>query len=210
MQTEGHTQPGKVVVTPGREWFEDWREPGDFLRKLETVSPTIEDVDHRANVNKWFREAKILGLFSVGVGAGSLRIIERDPPDGEVKLAGQILPIEIVEAFEPGRRPDREFKTGNRKRDVHFRDVPGALQKAVSKKEAHTNYPQGTILVVYLNMGEDYRSPPSDVLEAIKSICSLPSSKFNAICILWRCWLFGPAQFIKEGRVCIDWRLLED
>ena len=132
-------------------------------------------------------------------------------------MGGKDIPIELVEAFEEGRKPDKEFKTGQRKHlstisemDHELGLVRCAIERMVKKKEAKENYPKGTVLVVYLNMGNDPRTPPSHLLEAIKAMCNEPSSKFDAICILWRNWLFGPTHIVNDGKVTIDWRLIED
>jgi hypothetical protein len=199
-------------------WFTDWRQPAEFLRNHAIVGAQIKDVDRRARQNKWFREAKILGLFATAIGAASLRIIENDPPDGEVRLGDDRgLPIEIAEAFQEGRQPDKESKTGNPKHagtvsewDKELGEIRETIERALKKKEAHTNYPEKTVLVVYLNMGNDPRSLPPTVVENVKAACNPTSSKFDAICILWRDRLFGPAHIVNGGQASIDWRLIED
>lgn len=200
-----------------RFWFTSFQEPTEFFQRLSCIGQGISDQDHRKRENKWFREAKILGLFSVAVNASKLRVLENEPPDGEVLIAGQVQSIEIVEAFEEGRRPDFEFRTENRKDlsklpswDEELRKIPDAIVKAISKKENHNNYPPETILVVYLNLGNDVRDPPDHLVEKISVACNPSSSKFRAICILWRNLFFGPTHIFKGGRVCIDWQLIED
>jgi len=46
-------------------WFYEWRKPTEFLQRRGTASQEVNDVDHRTQGNKWFREAWVLGLFAV-------------------------------------------------------------------------------------------------------------------------------------------------
>ena len=197
-------------------WFYEWRKPTEFLQRRTKLSQGVDDADHRTQGNKWSREAWVLGLFAVGTDATDLRLVEKDQPDGEVQLAGRIVPIEIVEAFEEGRQPDKEFKTGQRKhvatiaeQDEELGLIKCTIERTIRKKE-RGNYSNETVLVVYLNMGNDTRIPPSDVFEVVRAASDQTSSKFAAICILWRIWLFGPTSIVKNGRVTIDWQLFED
>jgi hypothetical protein len=95
-----------------KSWFREWRRPEEFLASHAVAGRTITNETHRDGSNKWFREAKILGIFAYGVGATKVRKPENDPPDGEVLLAGRIVPIEVVEALKLGRKPHEEYKTG--------------------------------------------------------------------------------------------------
>jgi len=198
-------------------WFYQWRKPTEFLQRRTELSQEVDDADHRTQGNKWSREAWVLGLFAVATGATDLRLMKNDPPDGQVQLAGRVVPIEIVEAFEEGRQPDKEFKTGQRKhlvtiteQDHELRLIKCTIERTIRKKEERGNYSNETVLVIYLNMGNDTRIPPSDVSEVVRAKSDQPSSKFDAICILWRNWLFGPKHIVKDGRVTIDLRLIED
>lgn len=197
------------------DWFYVWREPTEFVRCLDTVSQGIKDRDHRTQANKWFREAWVLRIFAVAIKATTMRLVRDDPPDGEVKLGGRVVPIEVVEAFEEGRQPDREYKTGQVKDlstipewDNELSLINDTIARAIFKKEAR-DYSKETILLIYLNIGNDPRTPPEGLRQFIRSKCDAGSSKFDAICILWRNWLFGPAYFIDGGQVEIDWRLLD-
>ena len=167
--------------------------------------------------NEVLTEAWVLGIFGVATDATALRLVKNDPPDGEVQLAGRVVPIEIVEAFEEGRQPDKELKTGQRKhlatiaeQDDELGLIKCTIERTIRKKEERGNYSNETVLVIYLNMGNDTRIPPSDVSEVVRAASDQPSSKFAAICILWRIWLFGPTHIVKDGRATIDWQLIED
>ena len=198
-------------------WFYEWRKPTEFLQRRTKLSQEVNDANHRTQGNKWSREAWVLGLFAVATDATDVRLVKNDPPDGEVQLVGRVVPIEIVEAFEEGRQPDKEFKTGQRK---HLATIPEwdhelglikcTIERTIRKKEERGNYSNGTVLVIYLNMGSDTRIRPSDVSEVVRATSDQPSSKFDAICILWRNWLFGPTHIIKDGRATLDLWLIED
>jgi hypothetical protein len=209
-------------------WFYTWREPSEFLRGRDAVSQTIKDRDHRTQANKWFREAWVLGLFAVATGATAVRLVKNDRPngpDGEVTLGNKVLPVQIVEAFEKGRRPDAEYKTGKVKHLSEIREwdnelclIPDTVRQRIRKKESR-NYSKETILLVYLNMGNDplhaershnRHTPDESLLPFMRSICDADSTTFDAICILWRHWLFGPERIVDKGQVCIPWQLLED
>jgi hypothetical protein len=207
----------RMMIMDKSSWFCERRNLAELLQRRSKASQEVSDVEHRTQGNKWYREAWVLGLFAVATGATHLRLVNDDPPDGEVRLAGRVVPIEIVEAFEEGRQPAKEFITGQRKHLATISDwdrelslVRCRINRTISKKESHKNYSNNTVLILYLNMGNDPRTPPRDVFEAIRAICDRPSPKFHAICILWRDWLFGPTHIVEEGKAAIDWQLIED
>jgi hypothetical protein len=184
-------------------WFYEWRKPTEFLQRRTKLSQEVADADHRTQGNKWSREAWVLGLFAVATGATDLRLVKNNRPDGEVQLAGGVVPIEIVEAFEEGRQPDKEFKTGQRKhlaiiaeQDDELGLIKCTIERTIRKKE-RGNYSNETVLVIYLNMGNDTRIPPSDVSEVVRAASDRPSSKFAAICILGAFGSLAPRTLSK-------------
>lgn len=99
-------------------WFWGWRLPTEFHQRYNAVDQGIKDVDHRRNSYKWLREARVLKLFAVAMDASHLRLVKNDPPDGEVRLAGEVIPIEIV---RPSRKDGNPTKSLDRGRASTFR-----------------------------------------------------------------------------------------
>jgi len=193
------------------EWFYEWHAPDEFMQRHALVDAQVLDRDHRAGRNKSLREAWTLGLFALGSSATSLRLIRDDPPDGEVILSGRVRSIEIVEALKLGRRPHEEFKNCQHLQPLTISDWNSDLQRleeainaAVRKKELHKNYPEGVILLLYLNIGNDPRAAPTEIEETIRSVVSSSSKTFESIFVIWRNWLFGPKRMLKDGRSEID------
>jgi hypothetical protein len=185
-------------------WFFEWHQPVEFHQRHNAVGRGIQDADHRRQSYKWYREAWVLKLFAIATDASDLRLIKDDPPDGEVRLAGKIIPTEIVEVFEEGRQPDKEFRQGPRKHlstlsqwDNELTFIKTSLDNRINKKERN-NYPNDTVLIVYLNMGGETRLPHEDTHGVIRAACDRPTLKFKAVCVLWRHWLFGPSHFYQR------------
>jgi hypothetical protein len=133
-------------------WFFEWHQPVEFHQRHNAVGRGIQDADHRRQSYKWYREAWVLKLFAIATDASDLRLIKDDPPDGEVRLAGKIIPTEIVEVFEEGRQPDKEFRQGPRKHlstlsqwDNELTFIKTSLDNRINKKERN-NYPNDTVL----------------------------------------------------------------
>jgi hypothetical protein len=157
-----------------RPWFEEWRSPDAFGRRLYQINRLMdgEFLFNRQNL-QWYREALTLVDYAKLIGPHRIRLTSQVRPDAYVIWdTGSAVPIEITEVMEPGRIRGHEYRPQNRGlkfdpvENWHKRldAIPIAIREAIQKKERR-NYPAHTTLLVYLNIsGHGVRQPenPSD------------------------------------------------
>jgi hypothetical protein len=180
-----------------RPWFEEWRSPDAFGRRLYQINRLMdgEFLFNRQNL-QWYREALTLVDYAKLIGPHRIRLTSQVRPDAYVIWdTGSAVPIEITEVMEPGRIRGHEYRPQNRGlkfdpvENWHKRldAIPIAIREAIQKKE-HRNYPAHTTLLVYLNIsGHGVRQPETE--HEIRAILAKPS-KFAVIDVIWQGRLF--------------------
>lgn len=148
-----------------------WKEPARFRRTVEAMRRVHRDhvLDQPGSI---FRETHIASRCASILGATAVRL-GSDPPDFELRLGDREVQCEAVEALAPGRRRGAELKDERRltlearwaPRHVPSSEWTSAADalsqiEAVAKAKSAKGYPEGTVLVIYLNVGFAPVGPP--------------------------------------------------
>jgi hypothetical protein len=107
----------KAFLSSRKEWFWDWRSPNEALDQLDLIMSTIRS-DHSFQRSAFVthREAKQLREIWVLAKCAGLMKIPRiklsveDPPDGYFCRENEVVPAEVLEVLEPGRKRNLEFR----------------------------------------------------------------------------------------------------
>jgi hypothetical protein len=208
----------KAFLSSRKEWFWDWRSPNEALDQLDLIMSTIRS-DHSFQRSAFVthREAKQLREIWVLAKCAGLMKIPRiklsveDPPDGYFCRENEVVPAEVLEVLEPGRKRNLEFRPNapeiamdpveNWVRRANA--IPGALEEGIRKKKAKT-YPASTELFIYLNIGE-YGIRQKEIEKSIRALLAEPVLPFGAIHVRWKEKIFSDcgAIFI-DGNIPID------
>ncbi len=99
------------------EWFQEWREPRNFLRKaIEWIELTPADVQFtNPKINKYSREAFGAGLFATILNDHEpckVRLVPESErfPDFQLRTRDQTVDFELTEALKPGRKRGDEYR----------------------------------------------------------------------------------------------------
>jgi hypothetical protein len=145
-----------------RTALETWQSPSHFEGRVAGLDEQIKSSElFRANELKFMRDdAWILARFAVLVRAESVRLgtekEEAAGDDGFVKVSGDCLQIQIIEADREDRKRGDEYNPGACKltceqtNDAEY--VAAALKRAIDKKIDKHQTPPPT-LVVNVNLG---------------------------------------------------------
>jgi hypothetical protein len=199
-----------------RRWFEQWRAPHEFTQRIEQIDRIIDSsfLFNRTGIN-WFLEALSLNSYAKIEKPARVQLNRRDPPDAYVFKQGNVIPVEITEVLEPGRKRGLEYRWNDGATRVHWgavdkrgfgsedlvkraREIAAALKERISSKESG-NYPPSTILLVDLNMS--IRGFRRD--EVRDKICSVldDNFRFSEIIVLWNGLIFK--RSMNGG---VEWR----
>lgn len=183
-------------LTRARPWFTKWRRAGEFVRQVDALAELIpSDQYWTRGCAKWLREAWSLARYSEEPSrVAYIRLSKSDPPDAYVCIGGEEIPIEVTFGLAPGRRIGDEYKEAVRL--VHYEpdecrilDMRKVLEVRIADK-AIKSYPQGTILLVDLEMS-DLAACHSSTEMIIREIVARPYPSFRAIQVLWKNQIYG-------------------
>ena len=174
------------------KWMSQWRSPGDMN---EYVDELMGSVGSETLFNKpgttFILEAWIAGHFANVVGAQTVRLIDDQWPDLEVRLDDNLIRFEAIEADVPGRKRGDEYRLSPQMMEDPVEDwitraeaVPGALQTAVRKKQAKL-YSKHENLLIYLNIGE-YGIRHREIIAAFPDATKDAKDIFESVWILWK------------------------
>lgn len=194
-------EPDSVVIAKlveAQRWFECWRATSEFSNRYWTIrrlaSPRIEFTRREA---KWLLEAYLLLKFAKLKHLKRIRLNRNDPPDAYYADHHRVVPIEITEVLEPGRRrgneyPDDEPRVEDDPVEDWFKragSIPGALSDGLNKKK-RKKYAAETELLIYLNISE-WGIEQTAIEHQIRYTLSLSTEPFSKIHILWKGKLFS-------------------
>jgi len=174
------------------QWMSQWRPPGDMN---EYVHELMNSVGSKALFNKsgttFILEAWIAGHFANVVGATTVRLIDDQWPDFELRLNENLIRFETTEADVPGRKRGDEYRQSPQMMEDPVEDwiaraeaVPGALKTAVRKKKAKL-YSKHENLLIYLNIGE-YGIRHREIIAAFPDATKDARDIFKSVWILWK------------------------
>ena len=174
------------------KWMSQWRSPREMN---EYVDELMAAAGSKALFNKpgttFILEAWIAGHFANVVGATTVRLIDDQWPDLEVRLNDNLIRFEAIEADVPGRKRGDEYRQPPKMVEDPVEDwiaraeaVPGALQTAVRKKQAKL-YSKHENLLIYLNIGE-YGIRHREIISAFPDATKDARDIFKSVWILWK------------------------
>jgi hypothetical protein len=193
-----------------KEWFEMWREPGEFYRaankELGILTKLLREEGSKYSPPQYLRDAYYAGMFARiwrdDQGPCEVRLAPKDPPDAQLKAAsGSDLNIEITVALPEGDRPLIEIAEVHRAQspkpvtitdEEEYRERRrAAIAKAVMKKCAKS-YPRTTTLLIVagdasLSCEEMKRltEPGKDCFSAIYLLCGMDVVRtWPELCVL--------------------------
>lgn len=190
-------------LTQARSWFAEWRCADEFIRQVDVLAKPIPSVQYWTQGSaKWLREAWSLARYSEITRVTHIRLAKSDPPDAYVRFGQEEIPIEVTFGLDPGRRIGDEYKEADRLlqkrldegRTLHMQklrilDMQKVLEARITDK-ANKFYPQGTILLVDLEMS-DLAACHSNTEMIIREIVARPYPSFRAVQVLWRNQVYG-------------------
>ncbi|MGJ4952121.1 hypothetical protein [Bradyrhizobium sp. HKCCYLS20291] len=204
----------KAFLSSKRLWFHYWRSPFEVLSELNSIQKSIDlsfagfrdaFVTHREA--KQLREIWVLAKCSALMEIPQLKLSVEDPPDGYVKRDNRVVPAEVLEVLEPGRKRGLEYgpdvpatrmdpaKDWIRRADA----IPGALAEGISRKR-EKQYPLATELFVYLNIGE-YGIRQEEIEQSIRSAITGSIEPLTAIHVFWKGDVFSSDGRTFRSRV---------
>ena len=134
-------------------------------KRISQATDQVTSVSFFSNEHKKTREWHILGavrqlLLTAGLDAPTTAVDGEAPDFHTYCVDGRVwAPIEIVEVLMPGRKRHAFFKQAALPDAPMFHDMPTPLKlpweplRNQIKSKARKNYPAGTCLVVYHNIG---------------------------------------------------------
>jgi hypothetical protein len=183
---------------PPADWFERWWEPTEFFLAVLKHSKPIpsEELMTRPELRKLL-EAYVAGLFSMirsqhqeGL---SLRLRRDTFPDFDLRLNTTEFPFEVVEADQPERRRDEEYRQIGRR---EAQGLPSKIEHFDPDESEHAALP-AIGLAIENKAGKRYRPAPHllvyvnfwlfDVppLELLKRLVRPWQDLFPEIWLLW-------------------------
>ncbi|MET4257206.1 hypothetical protein ABIC09_002142 [Bradyrhizobium sp. S3.12.5] len=145
-------------------------------------------------------DAWIASRVSSALSSKQVRLVPDERPDFEIRSAERVLQFEATEADMEGRRrgdePDDEGWQPDpveewRKR---FDAIPAALDRVVSKKLGK-DYPPGTALVVYVNLG-CYGAYLKEGIPILQTGTAAAKDRFSVVFAMWEGVLY---KFWEDG-----------
>jgi hypothetical protein len=140
-----------------------------------------------------------------------IKLSIEDPPDGYISRGGDVMPAEVLEILEPGRKRNLEFgpdAPGISMDPVEdwvrrANAIPNALAHGIQQKKSK-KYPQSTELFIYLNIGE-YGIRQKEIEEYIRLLLAEASAPFGAIHVRWKEKIFSDCGTVfVDGNAPID------
>lgn len=191
-------------MAAGRSDFEYWLPTNTFVAAAEPLF-ACDAVDFYAARNHWLRDLWLTCKFARGVSARKARLIpaRMQRPDCQVLLRnGSTMTFEATEADRPSRRRHDEYKRraaeGYPSRADPIEDwqerrfaIPRAV-RAASEAKAAKNYPPGTSLLIYVNLGT-YGTWRAEAMREIIQNSAPARHAFVSVSVLWSgeifcCW----------------------
>lgn len=182
-------------MTVNRDWFERWHDHEDFEQRINLCRPV--DDEFRDQRFKFWREAWVAAEFvkrTTEPGTRiQLRLTPEGCPDGDFELddGKGVQPFEIAEALDGAQRPIWKKLRGAGETILPESEdsVSGAMARKLIPelilKKAAKNYPDGTGLVIYVNLWVDFER------EGFGGLVPATDYKFSGI------WLLASGRAIK-------------
>jgi len=153
-----------------RSRFERWTSPDEFGEAYRAAAPQDGADFYGRSGNAWLRDACVAHDFARLARAAAVRLIPRpaERPDFEVQSRdGIVSAFEVIAALRPGDEPAKRWKQWKSEgypllqisqKEIEEREtsLPHAVRAAADSKIAQTlkrPYPDGTGLVIYVNVG---------------------------------------------------------
>ena len=179
-----------------REWLEQWRKPASMLAYTNSVMDRMCS-DHLFNQSGvgFLLEAFAASEFAIARSASQVQLVSADRPDFELQLDSKIEQWELTEADIPGRKRGLEYRMSKSEKFLIADDpveswntradlVPEILHTCATQKAAK-NYPQGTRLLIYLNIGE-FGTRQKEIEGYMAESTSPAKAAFEEIWVLWK------------------------
>lgn len=208
-----------------------WQSLGQFSRRYEAYRSEAEDTEFFGARGQWLRDGWLAREFAGLTNAREvmLPLPQVKRPDFHVRFAnGLTIGIEATEALEAGRRRGDELKRGHYS-PIHIigdwtpnrSKVLPALQKAICGKverarnlrEQGDAYPQGTHLLVYLNVST-FGCWVDEISSGFPTVACLARGSFPVVWVLWngRLWRLATegtaeAEFKPRQRRALGWAM---
>ncbi|WFU41446.1 hypothetical protein QA640_02635 [Bradyrhizobium sp. CB82] len=148
----------------------------------------------------FLRDAWIASRVASALSSDQVRLVPDERPDFEIQTDDRVLQFEATEADMDGRRRgDEPDDLGWRPDPVEewrkrFEAIPAALDRVVTKKVGK-DYPPGTALVVYVNLG-CYGAYVEEGIPILRAGTEPAKDKFKAVLVIWEGTLY---KFWEDG-----------
>jgi hypothetical protein len=171
--------------------IEEISAPGQIPRQIYFRQPGLA----------FLRDAWIASRVASALSSDQVRLVPAERPDFEVKSDDRILQFEATEADMDGRRRSDEPDDADWRPDPveewrkRFEAIPAALDRVVTKKIGK-DYPLGTALVIYVNLG-CYGAYVEEGVPILQAGTEPAKDKFKAVFALWEGTLY---KFWEDGQ----------
>jgi len=179
------------------ECFCEWQTPDALFAEADDARRTMCDKRFYGNATKHLREAWVIGSIGTLLGAARARLSETDPPDGYLDLSDVgVVPVEVTERLQEGRRRGDEDHSALRHVDQHELDaaiehnqdwVEGLIGQKLAKD---VRYPSNTVLLVYHNT-DLYNWDPEKTRAELEAASQLRGTNIVGSIILYAGTLYG-------------------
>ncbi|NGM23532.1 hypothetical protein G3576_26195 [Roseomonas stagni] len=107
-------RPQRAEIEAIKEGMRQWQSPAALSASVDKTRSQFGDCVITGNQFSFWREAATGAAFAKLIGAGAIRLTSKDRPDLQIKLADEIVDVEVTEALRPGRRRNDEYRQDER------------------------------------------------------------------------------------------------
>jgi len=197
----------KYVGRIPKQTLDGWKDELSRWQPTEAFRSRIDEIAAPSRIPRqiFFRQAGLTFLrdawtasrVASALSADQVRLAPGERPDFEIKADGRILQFGATEADMDGRRRgDEPADTDWRPDPVEewrkrFEAIPAVLDRVVTKK-IDKDYPPGTTLAIYVNLG-CYGAYVEQGIPILQAGTEPAKDKFTAVFVLWEgtstsCW----------------------
>ena len=199
-----------------QEWLSEWHSPTEVLAYVGDVNEFLGRYLFIQAGLAFLRDAWSSATFGHIRGASTIRLIEGEWPDAELRFNDSVEPIECTEADVPGRRRGEEYREAEDKAGpygLYVEDdpvenwiaraetAPEALRLAAEKKVAKT-YSGKTHFLIYLNISE-FGIQQNEIKACFLKSTEPAKDAFETVWILWKAAVYKVWDMGKPSDVCL-------
>lgn len=116
-------RPRRAEVDAIKEAMRQWQSPTSLSASVDETRSQFGDCVITGNQFSFWREAATGAAFARLIGADAIRLASKDRPDLQIRLADEVVEVEVTEALQSGRRRNDEYRQDER--------IDGALKAGI-------------------------------------------------------------------------------